>query len=65
MLSYKADLVARRAPAGVNAAVAAVNGSVTLLGHLGPRRDGLIEIEPGFAENGSQAGNVYRLTPWA
>ena len=29
------------------------------------RRDGLIEVESSFSENGSQVGNVYRLAPRA
>ncbi len=33
LLAFKADITARRAPAGVNAAIAAVNGFVRFMGH--------------------------------
>lgn len=63
VLAYKADLVSRRAPAGVNAAIAAVNGFLTWLGRPELRLARLkVQPIPRAASRGISSEEYRRLT---
>lgn len=66
VLAYKADLVSRRAPAGANAAIAAVNGFLTWLG-LPELRLARLKVQPmpRAASRGVSREDYRRLTAHA